>query len=216
MPRPPIDPPSPEGTPKVRPDKTLEGGRISQPDSSSFEAYKEKAPSATTPEQQTGQISPMDLAAKNAASTTPTYQTLLSQSMNVRDSLGDIEKNLKTPKLKLKKSQSNLLNTKLKNANEHLDSAIKKMGATPPENSDISTVSNPVARFLTMITDGQKKLAEAHNTLQNLKTEKGQLQPGDMLLIQIKLSQAQQEIEYSSVLLSKVVDSLKQIMNIQM
>lgn len=215
MPNPPSDPTgSPEAS-RISPDKSIEKGRPSPPDTSSYQEFKEKAPSAPTPGTPS-ELSPMDLATKAGISTTPSFQSLLSQASNAQDTLGEIHKNLNTQNLKFKKSQSDLLKTKLTNANDHLSAANQKMGAAVPEETKISPNADPVTRFLGLVTDGQNKLAEAHEQLQNLKAGNQPLSAGDMLLIQIKLSQAQQEIEYSSVLLSKVVDSLKQIINIQM
>lgn len=215
MPKPPSDPSgSPEAS-RIQPDRTTEKGRAVPPESSAYQAYKEEAPSAPAPGTPS-ELSPMDLASKAGISTTPTFQTLISQATNARDTLGEVEKNLKTPNLKFKKSQAELLQNKLNNANDHLKAANQKLGAKAPEETQTSKSADPATRFLGLVTDGQNKLLEAHNQLQNLKTEKGTLAPGDMLLIQVKLAQAQQEIEYSSVLLSKVVDSLKQIINIQM
>jgi flagellar biosynthesis/type III secretory pathway ATPase len=37
-----------------------------------------------------------------------------------------------------------------------------------------------------------------------------------MMYMQIKMSQAQQEIEFSSTLLGKVIDSIKQVLNTQL
>lgn len=208
------DPSDPlEITKKISPDKSLEKGK-SVPDTTAYQEYKEKAPSAQGP-QGSSEISPMDLASKAGISTTPTFQTLLSQTTNAKDTLGEIEKNLQTPNLKFKKSQSDLLQNKLTDANDHLRSANERMGANVPDEKEVSQNADPVTRFLGLVTDGQSKLFEAHDQLQNLNSSGTELQPGDMLLIQIKLSQAQQEIEYSSVLLNKVVDSLKQIINIQ-
>ncbi len=75
--------------------------------------------------------------------------------------------------------------------------------------------ANPAMKFLGMVTDGQNKLYEAQAQLRSLGKDKS-LQPGKMLLIQIKLAQAQQEIEYSSVLLSKMVDALKRVLSTQL
>jgi len=215
MPKPPSDPSSSPETPKIRPDKIPEKGSPTPPDTSTYKAYKEEALPATAPKE-TSQLSPMDLASKAGISTTPTFDTLLAQSTNAKDTLGDVEKNLKTPNMKFKKSQEELLKNKLNNANEHLKTANQKMGANIPEETKIAPQEGPVNNFLGLVTDGQNKLSEAHNQLQNLKVGNKTLAPEEMLLIQIKLAQAQQEIEYSSVLLSKVVDSLKQIISIQM
>ncbi|NGX28794.1 MAG: hypothetical protein K940chlam1_00981 [Candidatus Anoxychlamydiales bacterium] len=208
----PIDPSEAGGAPKIGGDPT-KPGKISQPDASSFEAYKEGAPGANAPE--ASQISPMDLASKTGISTTPTFSTLLAQANTTQDTLGDVQKNLNTPNLKLKKSQTDLLNTKLNNANDYLTAANQKLGAKVPEQTQIPKSANPITKFVGLVTDGQNKLVEVQNQIKNLNAKPGYLQPGDMLLIQVKLAQAQQEIEYSSVLLSKTIDSLKQILNIQ-
>jgi hypothetical protein len=216
MSKPPPDPASSPEVPKVAPDKTTQTGKTTPPDTSAYQAYKEEAPTAAAPSGTSPEVSPMELASKEALSTTPTFETLTTQAKNAQDTLGDVEKNLKTPNLKFKKSQSELLQNKLGNANDHLDSAVQKMGGSVPEETQLPSDADPVTRFLGMVTDGQNKIAQAHDQLQSLSAKSGALQPADMLLIQIKLAQAQQEIEYSSVLLSKVVDSLKQIINIQM
>ncbi len=215
MPKPPIDPSGAAGPSGVPKDKSVEGDKTVTPDKSAFQSEMKEAPSAG--KAQAGQeISPMELQSKAGISTTPSFQTLLSQSANARDTLGEVEKNLKTPNLKLKRSQSQLLNTKLSNANDHLKAANEKLGAKLPPDTQVPKNADPVSRYLSMVTDGQNKLQEAQNQIQSLN-EKGQaLQPGELLLVQVKLAQAQQEIEYSSVLLSQVVGSLKQILNIQL
>jgi len=158
----------------------------------------------------------MDLASKQAISSTPTYQSLLSQSANARDTLGEIEKNLNTANLKFKKSQEDLLGTKLKNANDHLADAADKLNAKVPPDTKVDSSASPITRFLAMVGDGQNKLIETQAQLQKLSTSGKEIRPGDMLLIQVKLSQAQQEIEYSTTLLAKVVDSLKTILQTQL
>jgi hypothetical protein len=42
-----------------------------------------------------------------------------------------------------------------------------------------------------------------------------QMSPADFLIVQIRMSQAQQEIEYSSLLLGKVIDSIRTTLSIQ-
>jgi hypothetical protein len=213
MPKAPIDPSSSKGPDRIGSDESIKGPK-NLPDKSTFEGYKESAPSA--PSAGSGaNISPMDLAAKETVSTTPNFQTILTQSQNIQDTLGNVQNQLKTPNLKFKKSQENLLNSKLTQANDHLKAANEKMGANVPEQTQIPPNSSPLARYLSMVTDGQNQLVAAQTQLKNLNMEGTQLQPGDLLLIQIKLAQAQQEMEYSSVLLSKMVDALKQMMNIQ-
>ena len=210
----PTDPVDKPNIPKVGPSKVLEEGVRSPADRASFQQLKETAPSAGSPT--TEALSPMDLASKQAISSTPTYQSLLSQSANARDTLGEIEKNLNTANLKFKKSQEDLLGTKLKNANDHLADAADKLNAKVPPDTKVDSSASPITRFLAMVGDGQNKLIETQAQLQKLSTSGKEIRPGDMLLIQVKLSQAQQEIEYSTTLLAKVVDSLKTILQTQL
>ena len=213
----PTDPVNASGPGKVGPNKITEKGSTTSPDKSTFETYKEQAPSATTPQATTSsEISPMDLASKSAITSTPTAQTLTTQARTAQDTLGEIEKNLKTPNLKLKKSQSDLLNTKLNNANDHLANANKTMGANVPDDQSVAKNASPATKFLSLVTDGQNKLVQAQQQLQGISQSGATIKPADMLLVQVKLSQAQQEVEYSSVLLSQVVNSIKQTLNIQL
>jgi len=74
--------------------------------------------------------------------------------------------------------------------------------------------AGPLERFISLVSDGQNRLQQVRENLSQMG-KKGQLSPRDYLLIQIKLSAAQQEIEYTSVLLGKMVDTLKTTLNIQ-
>ncbi len=89
------------------------------------------------------------------------------------------------------------------------------MGAEVPDPTKVPDTANPVERFLGYVSDGQNQLLAAKAQLQELG-QTGTANPADLMLVQIKLSQAQQELEYSSILLSKVVDIFKQMLNIQL
>jgi hypothetical protein len=56
----------------------------------------------------------------------------------------------------------------------------------------------------------------AQNQLMNLKGKGADLKPADFLSIQLKLAHAQQEIEYASIMLSKAVEDIKTMFNIQL
>ena len=127
MPKEPTDPVGKPAPGKVSPDKVTETGTSTPPEKSTFEAYKEAAPGAPKPAE-AGGPSPMELASKSTISTTPTFQSLTAQARNAQDTLGEVQKNLNTQNLKLKASQKDLLNTKLKNANDHLKAAAQARG----------------------------------------------------------------------------------------
>jgi len=162
------------------------------------------------------QVSPFDLAHGRVAAPGPTFSTIQEQAKTAQSILGDVTNQLQTPKLKLKQSSKYLLKNKLSSAKEHIRSASNKLGAKQTEDTEVPGGAGPIQKYLGLVTDGQKQLQEVQTHLAAI-AEKGQdMRPADMLLVQVKLSKAQQEIEYSSLLLSKAVDDLKLMMNIQL
>ncbi|MBF8263129.1 MAG: hypothetical protein HW387_794 [Parachlamydiales bacterium] len=145
----------------------------------------------------------------------PSLDSLISQIGISQDSLANVRNQLGTKDLQFRRSQQHLLRNKLSDATTHLRAANAKLGVeTPPMPSQSG--AKPIERFLGYVTDGENQLAAAQQQIENISKKGIQMNAGDFLLVQVKLSQAQQEIEYSSSLLGKVVDSLKQILNTQL
>lgn len=155
----------------------------------------------------------MDLARGAGAPSEPSLNTIAAQVATAQEGLGTIRRQLDTKNLSLKSSQQRLLGNKLGAANEYLQAANTKLGGEPPAPSARAPGSGPVGKFLAMVSDGENQLQAVGQQL-NAVSKKGlNFSPADMLLVQVKMGLAQQEIEFSSVLLSKVIDSLKTIMN---
>lgn len=214
-----ITPPD-RSTDRIHPGKSLEFEKpVSQPPST-FESYMQGTAnsargSGSTPPGVQGP-SPMQVTSPSSMQPgTPTFASLQAQARNVHDQLGTIADQLNTPNLKLKRSQNHLLKNKLQDANGYIRSGSAKLGIDTPPPEGGSTGS-PVARFLSYIGNGQDQLMAVQQKLAQLAKTNGELRPGDMMFLQIKMGQAQQEIEYSSTLLSKVIDSLKTIINTQL
>lgn len=163
-------------------------------------------------------ISPFDLpqGGMHPATATPTFQTLISQVNNAQSTMGDLSTFLNTPGLKLKSKDKLALKNRMADANSRLRAANTRLGAEVPEPPEASHFTGPIGRFLAFISDGQQLLESAKSHLENLKAKGESLQPGDFLLIQVKLNKAQQELEYSSVLLATVVAAFKQLMQTQL
>lgn len=138
---------------------------------------------------------------------------LLSQVGTSQDSLANIRTQLNTKNLQFKRSQQHLLRNKLSDASTYLRAANAKMGAEVPTMPS-QAGARPIERFLNYVSDGENQLAAAQDKINDMQKSGNQMRPGDFLLVQIKMSQAQQEIEYSSMLLSKVIDSIKATLNI--
>lgn len=201
-----------------RPQPTLPIGTGGKPlpTQGSFQAYMQEAKGATLGKT-TGQQSPFDvMQGQSLAASGADVKTLLTQVNTAQTTLADLNNELNTPKLKLKQSQRWLLKQKLSNSNAHLRSANEKLGIPPSPPFEEPEEGGPIYKFLTYLTDGQKQISLAHQQLSDLNASGKTLTPSDLLLIQIKLAKAQQELEYSSVVLSKAVDDMKTLMNVQL
>lgn len=160
--------------------------------------------------------SPMELQGPGTMQTAGlSMNGLLAQSMTAQDSLGTVEKQLGTPNMQLKRSQAHLLRSKLTGMQEYSRAAAGKLGVETPQMKPPSQ-QGVLGRFIAYVNDGQDQFVAIQKKLGEMSSDGKQLSPADMMLIQTKMALAQQEIEYSSTLLSKVVSSITQIMGIQL
>ncbi len=211
----PADISAPVRIPSTAPIETGEERALPTQSFSSF--MKEGAGSPMASAGKTSMISPFDLMhGQPPLAQAPTMDTLLAQLNNAQSTLGDINTQLNTPNLKLKSSTKYVMKNKLTDANSILRSANAKMGAEVPEEPDPSEFGGPLGKFFSYLSDGQAQLESAKSQLQNLKSKGDSLSPGDFLLIQVKLNKAQQELEFTSVLLSNAVSAIKQMMQVQL
>ena len=172
-------------------------------------------PETTTAQPTGSSVSPMELSKQSISpSSPPTLESITSQMQTSSSSLGDLQNKLNTPNLKLKPSQKYLLRNKLQEANSQIRTVAEKTGVEVGDPVNTLSTNNPVGKFLALITDGQTQLESAQTMLQQ-RAKQAPMNPAELLMMQFKLSKAQQEIEYSSVLLSKAVDDIKVIFNIQ-
>lgn len=216
-----IENPIPDKSPdRITPGKPLEGvgvdrGAQGTPPSKDFESYMKSQGAKSSGSTAAGAMSPMEAVKGPAITGTPTLETLSTQAKNAQDSLGNVGEQLNTPNLKLKRAQSHLLRNKLQDANTYIRSAGSKLGVESPPLKQ-QTGSSPIEKFIGYVNDGQNQLLSVQQKLKEMAASGEEIRPGDMMQIQVKMNLAQQEIEYSSSLLGKVIDSLKQIMNIQL
>lgn len=178
-------------------------------DESSFKSYmqgEEATPAAAKTPMELEKTPPFQVG-------NPTYDSVNGQFNDAQTLLNNIQNQLNVQGLKFKRSEQSLLESKLSDANSQIRTASEKLGLKPGELS-LPSKTSPLTRFIGFVTDGQRQLIETQKQLQEL-SQTGMLKPEDLLIVQIKLSQAQQELEYSSIVLSKVVDFIRQTMNIQ-
>lgn len=183
-----------------------------------FSSYMEEAKSSTLGgSTKTPLASPFDIAAgQTRLPAVPNLETITNQVTVAQSTLGDVNSYLSNPNLKLKQSSKYLLKNKLQDSNTHLRTAATRLGAEPATEEEISPGSGPISRFIGYVTNGQNLLHSAKQKLSEMKEKGDNLKPADFLLIQVQMNLAQQSLEYSSVVLSKAMDSVKQLMNVQL
>ena len=161
-----------------------------------------------------GVITPLQISPEKLSTSAPTMGGLLKQIDTTQGSIKNLQSNLEFPQLKLKKAHERLIKDKLQNVTSDIEGAAKASSSPilPQTNTE---KMQPIAKFLSFIGDGHSQLNGVKDNLANMVKNKKQVSPANMLLMQVKIAQAQQEIEFSSILLSKVIDGIKQTLNIQ-
>ncbi len=208
--------PPPDQTPgRISPAKSLEPDRMSS--GASFQSYMQtSAPAPVQAAPSSSAVTPMQLAQGAAPTQGPTsVATLITQARSAQDTLGTVAQQLGQQNLKIKRSQAHLLRNKLTDANTYLRSATQKLGMEPPEAQNPTGVST-AGRFLAYIGEGQDMLGQIQAKLKEMGASKTPINPSELLLVQVKMNQAQQEIEYSATLTAKLIESIKTLLTVQL
>ena len=147
------------------------------------------------------------------------HDKLVVQTKEAIAKIEDIKQTLESPNVNIKNSSQPILQNKLTHINESLQVALSRAGVElNPADTTIpakNSLANPIERFLGFLTDGQGKLQTLGQELTVMSAKNQQLTPVNMLAIQVKVGQIQQELELFSSLLNKALESIKTIMNIQ-
>ncbi len=196
-------------------DKSIPSGKPA----SDFDSYMQGSSQAKTAPgtpAAPGGPTPMDIARGPAINTSGiSFDSLLAAANQTQDSLGTVATQLNDKNLKLKRSQNHLVRQKLGDATSYIRTAGAKLGLELPEGKLPSGVSG-ISRFIAMINDGQDQLAQVQDQLRKMSAKGDSINPGEMMSVQVKMGLAQQEIEYTSTLLGKVIQSITQLMNTQL
>jgi hypothetical protein len=187
-----------------------------KPEQGSFASYMQQR-TDTEPSINVAKVpSPIEVNQTNPlTSQAPTQDSIRNQINSVSGSLGDVQNQLSTQNLQLKQSQKYLLRNKLQDANDNIRGAVEKLGGDPGEEVNLRAKKNPIAKFLALVADGQNQLNNAASLVGNLNASGQSVNPAELLLVQVKLQKAQQELDYTSVLLGKAVDVIKTLFNVQ-
>lgn len=146
---------------------------------------------------------------------TASPEDLVAQAQEAITKIEEIKGQLATPDLTIKPPVQNMLQRKLTHIDENLKIALDRAGLEYNEikPAEREGIPNPIERFLGMLTDSQHKLETINNDVGALNRE--QINPADLLAVQVKVNSVQQEVEFFSNLLNKALESTKTLMNVQ-
>ena len=102
---------------------------------------------------------------------------------------------------------------------EHIDRGLRDISAMTSSvevgSSIPSGEKSPAVRFLSFLTESDKKLGNFVDEINSLKLGEKRLSPETLFAIQIKLGFVQTELEFFTATLNKALESTKTLMNIQ-
>lgn len=141
---------------------------------------------------------------------------LAEQSQGVIAQIEEIKHRLSDPNLEIKSDYKRILRNKLEHIDDSLKVALEKAGLEyiPPELMD-GTAKTPVERFLNLLTNGQDQLKTLGSDLAEMSANNQTISPANLLMVQVKVNNIQQELEFFTSLLNKALESTKTIMNVQ-
>ncbi|MEI8328973.1 MAG: hypothetical protein WCG14_03125 [Chlamydiia bacterium] len=188
--------------------------------SQAFTSYMQNVSAADTGVGKAQMITPFELAGQTPKTgmATPSLATITAQAQMAQNTLNNLQTQIEqNPDLKLKSSQKHVLNNKLEDATAHIQAAGSKLGAPPTESATPEKApGGPLGKFLSYVTNGMEQMDGVQKQLTSISAKGTQLGAADLLLIQVKMNKAQQELDFTSVMLSKAVEDFKTLMNIQL
>jgi len=187
-----------------------------------FEALMQQGKTKVAAIEEPSKNTPMEQAARDhkAAVNHDLFQPtspdkLIAQTERLVGQIDDIKSKLNTPNLEIKGSVQSLLKNKLSHVDDSLRIALTKAGGEYNAPEQQTGVTNPIDRFLGLLTNGQSEISNLTNDLKVLQDNPKAISPANLLLIQIKVGYIQQELEFFSNVLNKALESTKTIMNVQ-
>lgn len=196
----------------------MEGTERSAPNKEKFDDLVK-----TQPTQQTEQIaktegtkpSPMDASSTQPVErvSRPTQTEIVKKTDSIIHRMDDIKATLETPNVKINPAHQGILQSKLSHINESIKIALSKVGMEGGPAPVAAPGGGAVERFLGMLTHSQSQLTQLSSTMQS--DAGGSFSPAQLLAVQIKVNHMQQELEFFTSAMSKALEGIKTIMNVQ-
>ena len=144
-------------------------------------------------------------------------EDLRQQAKGMIAQIEQVKTQLAQPSTDIKPSYQTVLRNRLTHIDDNLKIALSKAGVeyTPPVEPTGSKSTNPIQRFIGMLSSSQYQLEHLNQTIEQLSLTNASLTPANMLALQMKMGYVQQQMELFTSLLNKSLESTKTIMNVQ-
>lgn len=196
---------------------------VNEPDRAKFEGLmsKDVEKQVTVPEHVEAQtkkslmdeVREIDHQTQGIKRASPTE--LVEQAEKVIGNIESLKERLANPDLQIKHSARSLLRNKLLHIDDSLKIALEKAGVEYKAPPGITDLSNPMDRFLGLLSNSQYQLENLASEVKTMHANREEWSPASMLLVQIKVTQVSQQLEFFTNMLNKALESTKTIMNVQ-
>jgi hypothetical protein len=195
-------------------DPTIGGGTgIEEADIQEFQQNMDAA-TLDAPAQEVQANSVMDLS-RDMSTNPAEIQDLESSSKSIESNLDQVKSHLdffeKNENLSLPPGQDQSIKGSIKDFSESFKSVSKDIDG--PELDSPPSIGSPLKSFLSYFTGTQDKMNEMTATL---NSKSGDMSTGELLKVQHKMNKMQQQVEFATTTVNKVVEFLKQMQNIQL
>jgi len=202
--------------------------RIVQPNKDHFDSLmaskdaqnKPAVINAPTQIEAAAKLSPMDelrnLNNKVEAISRASPDEIRKKASEIVAQIDDINKKYSGyPHVHISPSYQALMKNRLTHIDDTLKIAMSKAGLefTPPVSP--ANAANPLEKFLGYLSQGQYQLEHLSESIAQIQSKGLEITPADMMMIQVKVNQIQQELEFFTNLLNKALESTKTLMNVQ-
>lgn len=165
--------------------------------------------------------SPMEEAAKLQSGASPYVQVtsaeLIAQNQQAVSKIQALREDLNRPGLEIQTGTSHLMRRHLENVDGSLKVASNKLGMdeSAPLDAAAHTSTNPVEKFLGMLTHSQDQMQKMDEYIAYLDSHPDRMNPAAALSVQIKMHHIVTELEFFTSLLNKSLEGTKTIMQVQ-
>jgi len=147
-------------------------------------------------------------------------EEVMAQTQEVIAQIHDIKGKLGTPDLQLSSAVQTVMQNKLSHIDDKLRVAVEQVGGEYRSFDEVREeekggLRTPIERFMGVLEIGEEQLQNVFHQVDVLGAGTKSMEPGALLLLQIKVAFVQQELEFFTAVLNKALESTKTLMNVQ-